>query len=174
MRVRPYWLLAGAALLGCPRVAFADEEGTTAGWSLAAAGAIDVAGFVAGSTLLARGQGDHFRDNAGWLTIESGFVLSPFAAHAVSGEWGRGTLFAMVPLSTLAVTLALFQMEPDTVESGTLVQQRWMWAMFGAGLFASGVGVVDSLWAPARSQRLSAVPLVGPGQAGLAIGGSLW
>ena len=159
--------------MACPSPASADDEGSSSGWALASAGAVDVAGFVVGGTLLARGHGDHLRDNAGWLTIESGFVLSPIAAHAVSGEWGRGGLFAVVPLATLGVTVALFQQEPDTVESGTLPQQRWMWAMFGAGLFSSAVGVVDALWAPARAQKIAVRPTVAPGQVGLQIGGTL-
>jgi hypothetical protein len=166
-----------AGLTAIPSTARADDSATSSGWALASAGAIDVTGFIVGGMLLARGGGDHLRDNAGWLTIESGFVLSPVAAHGVSGEWGRGALFALVPLATLAVTTALFEAEPDTVESGTLPQQRWMWAMFGGGLFASAVGVVDALWAPgrapARARALVIRPAVARDQFGLQIGGTL-
>ncbi len=169
-----FWSCAvvGASLVALPSAARADEE-AGAGLGLVSAGAIEVAGFVVGGTLLARGNGDRFRDNAGWLTIESGFVLAPVASHATSGEWGRGALFALVPLATLAVTTAIFQLQPDTVENGTLPQQRWMWAMFGTGLFASAVGVVDGLWAPARARTIVVRPAIGQGQVGLQIGGPL-
>jgi hypothetical protein len=166
-------ILVGVGLVACPSPASADEGDSSSGWALASAGAVDVAGFVVGGALLAQGHGDHLRDNAGWLTIESGFVLSPIAAHAVSGEWARGGLFAVVPLAALGVTVALFQQEPGTVESGTLPQQRWMWAMFGAGLFSSAVGVVDAMWAPARARKIAVRPIVAPGQVGLQIGGTL-
>jgi|SRR5580704_8675998 len=170
-----FWccIVAGTIAVAFPCVARADDSGTSSGWALASAGAIDVTGFVVGGMLLARGGGDPLRDNAGWLTIESGFVLSPLVAHGVGGEWGRGALFAVVPLATLAVTTALFQAEPDTVESGTLPQQRWMWAMFGAGLFTSAVGVVDALWAPARARAIAVRPVVARDQVGLQIGGTL-
>ena len=172
-----FWscIVTGTILAAIPRPARADEGGATSGWALASAGAIDVTGFVVGGTLLARGGGDHLSDNAGWLTIESGFVLSPLVAHGIAGEWGRGALFAVVPLATLAVTTALFQDEPDTVESGTLPQQRWMWAMFGAGLFTSAVGVVDALWAPARARArpIAVRPVLARDHVGLQIGGTL-
>jgi len=188
MRFGSYVILV-ASLTAIPCAARADDGASSSGWALASAGAIDVTGFIVGGMLLARGGGDHLRDNAGWLTIESGFVLSPVAAHGVNGEWGRGALFAVVPLAALAVTAALFQAEPDTVEGGTLPQQRWMWAMFGGGLFASAVGVVDALWAPgrapgrasgrasgrapARARALVVWPAVARDQFGLQIGGTL-
>ncbi len=169
------WLCVtlGASLTALPRAACADEDGEKSGWALAGAGALDVAGFVAGSLLLARAHGNHLADNAGWLTIESGLTLAPLAAHGVSGEWGRGALFAAAPLATLAVTTGLFQAVPGTVEGGTLPQQRWMWAMFGGGLFTSAVGVVDALWAPGRARKITLRPAVGSGQVGLQIGGTL-
>jgi hypothetical protein len=170
-----FWscIVAGASVLAWPCAAHADEGQESPGWALASAGAIDVTGFIVGGTLLARGNGDSRRDNAGWITIESGFVLAPLVAHGVSGEWGRGLWFAAVPLATLAVTTALFQIEPDTVESGTLPQQRWMWAMFGTGLFSSAVGVVDALFAPDRARTIVVRPSLSREQVGLQIGGTL-
>ena len=170
MRRFPCVVLAASSVL-VPSTTLADEGG--AGAALASAGAIDVAGVVVGSVLLARGHGDHFTDNAGWLTIESGFTLAPLVAHGVVGEWGRGALFASAPLATLAVTVGLFQGEPGTVEGGTLPQQRWMWAMFGGGLFTSAVGVIDALWAPGRARNITVRPAVGAGQVGVQIGGTL-
>jgi hypothetical protein len=170
-----FWLgvVLTASPVVFPSAARADEGGASSGWALASAGIIDVTGFIVGGTLLAQAHGDHMRDNAGWLTIESGFALAPVASHGVSGEWGRGALFAAAPLVALAVTAGLFQAQPGTVEGGTLPQQRWMWAMFGAGLFTSAVGVVDALWAPARTRKIALRPVVGSGQIGLQIGGAL-
>jgi hypothetical protein len=170
-----FWsfIIVGASLTACPCAARADDGGASAGWALASAGAIDVTGFIVGGTLLARGRGVPMTDNAGWLTMQSSFVLSPLVAHGVNGEWGRGALFAVLPLAALAITTALFQADPETVESGTLEQQRWMWAMFGAGLLTSTVGVVDALFAPARAPAIVIRPAVARGQVGVQIGGTL-
>ena len=192
-------VVIGAGIVATAGVARADEAAGGPAVSLLSAGAIEVAGFVVGGVLVSRAQGDHFRDDAGWLTIESSFVLAPVAAHGVAGEWGRGALFAVVPACALAVTAALFEMRPGTVESGTLPEQRWMWSMFGVGLFSSAVGVVDSLFAPSRAQdgtspssagrrhvsgfagawskseglNLVLKPSIGWGRAGLELGGTL-
>jgi hypothetical protein len=172
MRVWSF-IVVGASLTAWPCTGRADDGGAGSGWALASAGAIDVTGFVVGGTLLARGRGVPMTDNAGWLTMQSSFVLAPFVAHGVNREWSRGALFAILPLAALAVTTALFQVDPKTVESGTLEQQRWMWAMFGAGLLTSTVGVVDALFAPARAAAIVIRPAVAQGQVGVQIGGTL-
>lgn len=166
-------IVVGLSLTAWPCAAQADEGGTGTGWALASAGAINVTGFIVGGTLVARGRGVVMTDNAGWLTIQSSFVLSPIVAHGVSGEWGRGALFAVLPAAALGVTAALFEADPKTVESGTLEQQRWMWAMFGTGLLTSAVGVVDALFAPARARTVVIRPAIARGQVGLEIGGTL-
>jgi hypothetical protein len=167
------FIIVAASLTAWPCTARANDASASSGWALASAGAIDVTGFIVGGTLIARGRGVPMTDNAGWLTLQSSFVLSPLAAHGVNGEWGRGALSAVLPLAALAVTTALFQAHPETVESGTLEQQRWMWTMFGVGLLASTVGVVDALFAPARARAIVIRPAVARGQVGVQIGGTL-
>jgi hypothetical protein len=174
-----FWIAAviGAGAFAAACVARADDSTGGPAAALLSAGAIEVTGFVVGGILVAQGRGDHLRDNAGWLTVESSFVLAPLAAHGAEREWGRGALFAIVPACALGITATLFELQPGTVESGTLPQQRWMWTMFGAGLFSSAVGVVDALWAPARApgrgRNLFLMPSVGWGRVGLEIGGTL-
>ena len=112
-------------------------------------------------------------NNAGWLTIEGGFTLAPFAAHAVEGEWGRGALFASVPAACLAGSAAEFGVVPVTIDQGTLPQQRIMWALFVGGQIASVVGVIDAAFAPLRARNLFVAPTVGAGHVGLTMGGVL-
>jgi hypothetical protein len=135
--------------------------------------ATQVAGFIVGGTLLVTNHGHDEQANAGWLTVEGGFTLAPFAAHAVVGEWGRGAVFAALPAGALGGTAALFGVVPGVVESGTLEQQRVMWALFVGGLFASGAGVVDAVLVSARARRVTVAPTIGSGRVGLQIGGTL-
>jgi len=141
--------------------------------ALFSAASIHLVGFVVGGALLATSQSDSGRNNAGWLTIESGFTLAPFAAHGIMREWGRGALFAAVPACALGTTGGIFASDPGAVERGGLPEQRWMWGLFGVGLFASAAGVVDAMLAPGRSPVLRVEPAVAVGQLGLRIGGTL-
>jgi hypothetical protein len=134
--------------------------------------ATNVAGFIVGGAVLSTSHTNAV-NSAGWLMIESGFVLSPFAAHAVEGEWGRGALFAAVPAACLGGTATLFGVVPNTVDQGSLPQQRLMWGLFVASEFASVVGIVDAAFAPTRKRKLTILPAVGFGQVGVQIGGVL-
>src|SRR3984957_923344 len=92
--------------------------------SLVFGAAINVAGMIVGGTIMATSHGANAPNNAGWMTMEACFTASPVVAHALAGEWGRGLAFAAVPAAVVGGTAALFQMAPDTVEHGTLPQQR--------------------------------------------------
>lgn len=164
-------LLAGAAiaLFAAPRVARAEPD---AGLAIVTGAATNVAGFLVGGAILSTGH-TLASNNAGWLTLESGFVLSPLVAHAVEGEWGRGLLFSAVPLACLGGTATLFGVVPNTVDQGSLPQQRLMWGLFVGGQFASAVGIVDAAFAPLRASKIRVVPIVGLGQVGLSVGGEL-
>jgi hypothetical protein len=107
------------------------------------------------------------------LAIEGGFAVAPFAAHAAVGEWGRGAAFAATPTAMLGGTAILFGFEPRTVDHGTLAQQRVMWSLFGVGLFASAIGVIDVAFAGQRSQALHVAPAIGFGEMGMQITGAL-
>ena len=75
--------------------------------------------------------------------MESGFVLAPWTAHAALGQWTRGLAFAALPAATVGGAAGLFDYAPGTVLHGSLVQQRILWGLFGAGLVSSVVGVLD-------------------------------
>ena len=170
MRRLLFVVAALALLLGASEGKAADGDPAI---SLAVAAGIDALGFVVGSALLSTSHSDNVQNNAGWLTIESGFVLAPLAAHGARGQWERGVLFAAVPASTLAGSATVFALEPGAVEHGTLPQQRWIWALFGVGLFSSAWGAVDAILVGDSKPTIALQPTVGWGQAGVQIGGTL-
>jgi hypothetical protein len=147
-----------------------------------AGAATNLAGMIVGGTVMATGHGRDPVNNAGWLTMMGGFTLSPVVAHAVEGEWGRGLVFATLPGAMTGATVALFQTVPDTVDHGTLEQQRLMWALFGVGFLGSAAGVVDAALAPRRARaranaasagHVTVAPIVGSSVVGLQIAGLL-
>jgi hypothetical protein len=139
--------------------------------AVAVGAATIVAGFALGGTMMATSGDGASQDEAGWLLLESGFVLAPLAAHGVMGEWGRGAVFASVPAATTLTTVPLFLVNPAAVVHGTLPQQRVMWGLFCGGLAASMVGVIDAAFAPGRQVQVA--PIVGHDLAGIVIGGAL-
>ena len=163
--------LPAAASILAPGPARADEPDTTL--ALVAGAATNLVGMMVGSTVIATGNGGNGVVNAGWLTICGSFTLSPIVAHGVVGEWGRGLLFAGVPAAMTGGTVALFQIEPGTVNHGTLGQQRIMWGFVGAAFLASAAGIVDATLAAKRARPLTIAPVVGTGRVGVEIGGAL-
>jgi hypothetical protein len=168
------------ALLALEAPSYADPpDGALA---ILAGSATAVAGFAAGGVLLG-GSGDrNAPNNAGWLAIQAGFTLAPFAAHAVVGEWGRGALFASVPAAMWGGSAAMMAYAPDIVAGGTLEQQRILWGFFGVAFVSSVVGVVDAAFAPRRwkedagpttARGLRLAPLATGGGAGLVLRGAL-
>jgi len=131
------------------------------------AGAVTIfVGFAVGGTLIATGTGDASKTTAGWLALESGVALAPFTAHAPAGEWGRGVLFASVPLATTLCSVPVFAADPGAVEHGSLEEQRVLWGLLVGGLLASSAGVVDAAMVFGRVRVL---PALGPRQAGLVL-----
>jgi len=94
-------------------------------------------GFAVGATVTATANGSKRPTNTGWLIMESGFIVAPFAAHATQGEWTRGLAFSALPAAAMGGTVGLFDYSPGTVLHGTLVQQRILWGLFGTGLVSS-------------------------------------
>jgi hypothetical protein len=140
---------------------------------LVAGTAILLLGFTVGGTVVATAEGGAASTNAGWLVMESGFVLAPFTAHAALGQWTRGLAFAALPAATEGGTLGLFEYAPGTILHGSLVQQRILWGLFGAGLVSSVIGVLDVTFASPRARSIAVAPLVGERQVGLQLGGTL-
>jgi hypothetical protein len=178
--MRPLTLVAVPLALAvgslAPTARASPPDPPDAALALVSGAAVNVAGMIVGGTVMATSHGAILPYNAGWMTMEASFTVSPLLAHGLVGEWGRGLAFAAGPAAMLGGTAALFQMAPDTVEHGTLPQQRVMWALFGIGFLASAAGVVDATLAPRRARAIRDVviaPVVGAGQMGLQIGGRL-
>jgi len=153
-----------------PRTSRAD---TDASRGLLTGTAVLLLGFTVGGTVAATANGANGPTSTGWLLMESGFVFAPVAAHGAMGEWPRGLAFAALPAATMGGTVALFEDVPGAVLHGTLVQQRILWGLFGAGLVASAIGVLDVAWAVPRARVLAIAPMLGGGRMGLEVGGPL-
>lgn len=149
----------------------AQAEEPDGGLAMIVGAASSLAGMAVGGAVLATSRGSDAVRNAGWLTIESGFTVAPFAAHAVNDEWGRGALFSAVPAAALGGTATLFGTVPGTIDQGSIEQQRLMWALFVVGQAASVVGVIDAALARWRTPKIVVVPTVGCSRAGVQIGG---
>jgi hypothetical protein len=156
---------AGALLVSAP--AYADTDPVVAGIVGAATA---FTGFAIGGTLMGVTGDNSAANMAGWLTMESGFALAPFTAHAVVGEWWRGVAFSALPTATTLGTVPVFLYNEGAVVHGSLPQQRWMYGLMVGGILSSGVGVVDAVLAPRRA--LYVVPSLGNGY-GVVVGGLL-
>jgi hypothetical protein len=163
------FLVAGAALTP----ARPARAGIGLGTGLVTGAAVLLLGFTVGSTMVATAAGANGQTNTGWLLIESGFTVAPFAAHAALGQWSRGLAFAAPPTAALGGTAALFDDSPGTVLHGSLPEQRVMWGLFGLGLVSSIVGVIDVAFAAPKVGPVALAPAFGPGAEGLALGGEL-
>jgi hypothetical protein len=168
--------LAAATLATAP--AHAEERDPALAVAIGAATIF--AGFAVGGTLIGLTAhpnaaedvpSDTARNIAGWFAIQGGLALAPLTSHAVTGEWARGAAFAAVPTATTLASIPVFAVNPDVVDHGTLEQQRWLWGFLCGGMAAAAVGVVDAAFAPGRAIRVA--PTVGPGTAGLVVGGML-
>ncbi|HEX4475893.1 MAG TPA: hypothetical protein VH142_12495 [Polyangiaceae bacterium] len=131
-------------------------------------------GFGLGGVVLTANSRSRADQNAGWLTIQSGFALAPLAAHAVTGEWTRGALFATVPTAAALTSGTLIAVFPNAIMNGQLPKQRALWGSFGVGLFSSVVGIVDATFVRKRMHSVTIAPSVGAGTVGLDVGGTLW
>lgn len=160
-----------ATVLTAPAPVRADGEPDPTSALLSGA-AVEVVGLIVGGAIVSSAHGNAMTDDAGWLGIQSAFVLAPVVAHGMSGEWARGGVLALPPAVAAGGTAVLFSKVPQTVENGTLPEQRWMWSFFTGGLLTSVFGVLDVCWAaPHRSVTVS--PTLGLGGAGLRIEGFL-
>lgn len=133
-----------------------------------------VTGFGIGAVVVATSaEHDASRSQVGWVTMESAFTVAPIAAHGVVHEWGRGLWFAAIPAASIGGTSAVFAIDSEAVRHGVLSEQRVLWGLFGAALFAGSVGVVDVMFAGDRARAVSVAPTVGAGEVGLRIRGNL-
>jgi hypothetical protein len=170
VRVFGTFALASALLL---LPAASRAEAPDPGAAIVIGASVFIIGFTAGGLLVATANARNEQDNAGWLTMQSGFALAPLAAHAAVGEGWRGLAFSAPPVAAIGCTEALFQHDPGTLLHGSLPEQRILWAAFTFGLLSGTAGLVDAGFAAARAAKVALLPVVGPGHVGLALGGVL-
>jgi hypothetical protein len=164
-------LIVSLVLLASPSQADTTPAPT---YGFVAGASVFLAGFVVGGVIVATSNYSDSQTNAGWLTMDAGFALAPFASHAFTGEWTRALWFSGVPSACFAASATLVAVHPATILHGTLEDQRAIWSVFGGGLLSGLVGVVDSAFVARRAKRsLALTPLPGPGQIGLGIGAQL-
>ena len=159
----------GALVLATPSARAESDPGV----GLVAGTAVLLLGFTVGSTVVATADGSNTATNAGWLIMESGFVLAPWTAHAALGQWTRGLAFAALPAATTGGTIGLFDYSAGTVLHGTLPQQRILWGLFGAGLVSGVAGTLEVIFASPRVGPVAIAPIVGAREMGVQVGGDL-
>ncbi len=128
---------------------------------------------------------DYGARNVGFAVAGVGPALAPIVAHAVLGEWKRAAAFGAVPVASEIAISAFLQAYPAGVFNGTVGSRTTFGILYTADLLGAAVGLVDVMMAPerARERRASAsrsrgigltlVPSVGPGHAGIVLGGAL-
>lgn len=126
------------------------------------------AGMVIGGSMVASGEGFGPTPKAGFLVMQSSFILSPLLAHGVVDEWGRGLWFAAVPTAALGGSILLFSIAPGAVTAQDLGEVRVLWSMVTAGMLSSTVGVIDAALVRSRTVHLTPSPVgIGAGVQGV-------
>jgi hypothetical protein len=121
--------------------------------------------------------------NVGFAVSGVGPALAPIVAHAVLGEWKRAAVFGAIPVAAEIGLCAYLQAMPDAVFQGSKGSRLGFALIYSADLFGAALGMVDVMMARERARldrrgpdilgRVRLVPSVGPGRAGLVLGGTL-
>ena len=186
-------LLLASALL-TPRAAAADESAKAAardddatGFMAFLAGAVTALVPVAvGATIADRGKDDAAK-NVGLVVAGAGLALSPFTAHAVTGEWKRAVAFSAVPAASEIAISVLLTARPGAVYHGDKITRTTFGILFSVDVFIAALGVVDASLAGDRARDRAAprpaksaapalrylAPTVAGGGLGLTLGGTL-
>ena len=131
-----------------------------------------VVGFGVGGAVTATSADENTTQNtAGWITMQSAFVVAPLVGHGVVHEWGRGLWFAAVPAAALGGSSAVFAIDSQAVRHASISEQRVLWSLLTVGLVGGAAGVVDVAFAGDRAVTLT--PTIGGGTYGVEIRGSL-
>jgi hypothetical protein len=170
-------VLVAAAAVGAPAAEpAAGEPDPPVGWSLAAGVATALVPLAVGGGMLSAEGATTAMKEAGATVAVAGLALAPFVSHAVAREWRRAIYFSVLPVGAAAGTIALAFAKSELLTNSDRSWQVGFAVMFGAALFSSAGGLVDSAWAGERARARRAVslaPLVGGGRLGLALGGTL-
>lgn len=168
-----------AQLNGVAGAAPEAERRVPVAWSVGSGTGVALLGLAVGGGLLATAQpGDLSLKRAGIYTIAGGLALAPLLSHLVAREWKRAVIFGIAPLALGAVAVGMLEAYGDLLDYGSLAPRLVFGTALALELLASGIGLVDSLYAaerkkPARALPVSIVPVFGPNRVGLAIGGTL-
>lgn len=121
--------------------------------------------------------------NVGFAVSGVGPALAPIVAHAVLGEWKRAAVFGAAPVAAEIGICAYVAAMPDSVFHGTKGSRTGFGLLYTAELLTSAVGLVDVMMARERARLdrrgphilggLRVMPSVGPGHAGIVLGGTL-
>ncbi len=91
--------------------------------------------------------------HAGLFAMHTGLTLAPFAAHAVTGEWGRGALFSIPPALGGLGMLALLSARPEAPIRGKHKSQRIYPVLISVSVVGSAIGIFDAALADRRRRR---------------------
>lgn len=126
------------------------------------------AGLVIGGSMAASGEGFGPTPKAGFLIMQSSFILTPILAHGIVDEWERGLWFAIIPTAALGGTITLFSVAPGAVTDQDLGEVRVLWSMVTAGMLSSTVGVIDAMLVRSRTVHVTPSPAgIGAGITGV-------
>ena len=109
----------------------------------------------------------------GIYVIQSGLALSPFVAHAVAGEWGRGAVFSVPGIAAIGGMAGIFAAAPDVTAQGDPDSRVPFAISFSFSLVGAAAGIIDTFLAGERwnKHHLVLSPALGQKQAGLTLGG---
>lgn len=119
--------------------------------------------------------------NVGMMVAGAGFALSPIVAHIVLGEWARAAAFGAAPVAAEIGIITLTTVEPSAIFGATKGTRTAFGFMFSVGAFSAALGLVDVALArdrvrdrlPKALRGVTLTPTIGPGTAGLFLGGPL-
>jgi hypothetical protein len=126
--------------------------------------------FAIGGTMAALATSTDVRRGSMYVS-SIGLTLAPLVAHGMLGEWGRGSLFSLVPLACGVGLAALMQMPDGDVlsELGSRDTRVPFWILASVGFAASAAGVVDATFAPSRARRSAFYVVPSPTKNGVAL-----
>lgn len=169
-------LLAVAVMLAVATRARAEpgEPEPAVALSVATGTGLALGSLAIGSFEFAAHDDQHGR-KLGAYTVLYGLTLAPFASHALAGEWTRAAAFTALPFASSVAATWLIETSPSLLVEGGLGKRRALTLCYSLALLSAAIGLYDSMHAGerARAARLTASPLLGHGQLGLAVGGRL-
>jgi hypothetical protein len=118
--------------------------------------------------------------NAGFAVSGVGPALAPIVGHVVLGEWGRAAAFGAPTVAAEIALSAYLAAMPDAAFQGTAGTRLGFGMIYTADLLGAAIGILDVMMVRERRRRgpgplggVHAIPVLGAGRAGIAVGGAL-